>query len=97
MDLRNTDLPITLKTLRQEAGFTQEELAPRLGISRETLSAIETGKESTIKNLPDEVVSKWWSICRSRAREETRNCFFEQVTGYFDKVMGCFKFFNMKR
>lgn len=97
MDLRNTDLPKTLRDLRIEAGFTQGELAPRVGISRETLSAVENRKEETIRNLPDEVVSKWWSVCRATAREETRNSFSEQVTGYFDKVMGYFKLFNTKR
>lgn len=96
MDLRNTDLPTTLKALRKEAGLTQGELAPRLGISRETLSAIETGKEETIKNLPDEIVSHWWSVCRATAHEDTRNNFFQQITAYFDRVMGYFKFFNLK-
>ena len=97
MDLRNTDLPKTLRALRREAGYKQNELALRLGISRETVSAIENSKEETIKNLPDEVVRKWWSVCRSTAHEETRNHFFEQITDYFDKVMGYFKFMNFKR
>ena len=33
-----------LKVLRAERDWTQEELATRLGVSRQTVNAIETGK-----------------------------------------------------
>ena len=33
-----------LKVLRAEQNWTQEELAARLGVSRQTINSIETGK-----------------------------------------------------
>lgn len=33
-----------LKTYRQTAGLTQEELAQKLGVTRQTINAIEQGK-----------------------------------------------------
>lgn len=33
-----------LRTLRAERGWSQAELADRLGVSRQTVNAIETGK-----------------------------------------------------
>jgi putative transcriptional regulator len=33
-----------LRVLRAEHGWTQQELAARLGVSRQTVNAIETGK-----------------------------------------------------
>jgi HTH-type transcriptional regulator/antitoxin HipB len=83
MDLKNTDLPQILKDLRKEADYTQDELSPRIGISRETISAIENGKRETIENLSVEVINKWWSVCRSKARENTRQRFMNQIMGYF--------------
>jgi HTH-type transcriptional regulator/antitoxin HipB len=73
-----------LKSLRKEAGYTQEELAQRVGISRETVSAIENDKPETMDNIGVGVVSKWWSICRQTASEETRKSFISTVMEYFD-------------
>jgi HTH-type transcriptional regulator / antitoxin HipB len=72
-----------LKSLRKEAGLTQEELSFRLGISRETVSAIENEKPETINNIGVEVISKWWSICRQKASQKTRESFFSAVMDYF--------------
>lgn len=72
-----------LKALRKEAGYTQEELALRVGISRETVSAIENEKPETINNIGVEVISKWWSICRQKASQQTRESFFSTVMDYF--------------
>ena len=40
------DIHITsyLKEYRTEAGYTQEELADKLGVTRQTINAIEQGK-----------------------------------------------------
>ena len=73
-----------LKSLRKEAGYTQEELAKRVGISRETVSAIENDKPETMDNIGVGVVNKWWSICRQTASEKTRKSFFSSVMDYFD-------------
>ena len=36
-----------IKDMRKNAGLTQEQLAEELGVSRESLAKIETGKDST--------------------------------------------------
>ena len=72
-----------LKALRKESGYTQEELARRIGISRETVSAIENNKPETMNNIALEVISKWWTICRQKASAQTRESFFSTVMEYF--------------
>lgn len=72
-----------LKALRKESGYTQEELARRIGISRETVSAIENDKPETMNNIGVEVISKWWTVCRQRASVQTRESFFSTVMDYF--------------
>ncbi|MEP0356877.1 helix-turn-helix transcriptional regulator [Paraglaciecola sp.] len=72
-----------LKSLRKEAGFTQEELASRIGISRETVSAIENEKPETMESIGVSVISKWWSTCRQTASAQTRESFFSTVMDYF--------------
>lgn len=74
---------VQLRSLRKEAGYTQEELGFRIGISRETVSAIENEKPETISNIGVEVINSWWSICRQRASEQTRQSFFATVMDYF--------------
>ena len=36
-----------------------------------------------INNIGVEVISKWWSICRQKASEQTRDSFFSSVMEYF--------------
>ncbi len=74
---------VQLKSLRKEAGYTQGELAQRVGISRETVSAIENEKPETMNSIGVEVISKWWSVCRQKASEQTRESFFSTVMDYF--------------
>eukprot|EP01025_Chloroclados_australasicus_P025887 TRINITY_DN25759_c1_g1_i1.p2 TRINITY_DN25759_c1_g1~~TRINITY_DN25759_c1_g1_i1.p2 ORF type:complete len:117 (+),score=3.32 TRINITY_DN25759_c1_g1_i1:73-423(+) len=47
-----------LRALRKEAGYTQEEIGIRVGISRETVSAIENERPETINSIGVEVISK---------------------------------------
>jgi DNA-binding XRE family transcriptional regulator len=74
---------LLLRELRKEADLTQQDLATRIGISRETVSAIENDKRETIEALGAEVISKWHMICAQRASEATRNKFFQHVMQYF--------------
>ena len=50
---------LLLRELRKEAQLTQNDPATRIGISRETVSAIENDKRETIEALGAEVISKW--------------------------------------
>ena len=88
MSRRNKFSGAQLKSLRKESGYTQEELAHRVGISRETVSAIENDKPETMKNIGVEVISKWWSVCRQKASEQTRESFFSTVMDYFGFTPG---------
>ncbi len=72
-----------LRELRKEAQLTQADIAARIGISRETVSAIENDKRETIEALGAEVISKWHMICAQRASDNTRNKFFQHVMQYF--------------
>ena len=74
---------LLLRELRKEAELTQSDLAARIGISRETVSAIENDKRETIEAIGAEVISKWHMICAQRASAATRNKFFEHVMKYF--------------
>lgn len=42
--MRGELLQNKVRTLREELGFTQKELGERLGVSRQAINAIETGK-----------------------------------------------------
>ncbi|MGS2719452.1 helix-turn-helix domain-containing protein [Paraglaciecola aestuariivivens] len=72
-----------LRELRKEADLTQADLATRIGISRETVSAIENDKRETIEALGAEVISKWHMICAQSASAATRHKFFQHVMQYF--------------
>jgi DNA-binding XRE family transcriptional regulator len=72
-----------LRELRKEAQLTQNELAVRIGISRETVSAIENDKRETIEAIGAEVISKWHMICAQSASSATCNKFFQHVMQYF--------------
>lgn len=49
--VRPTRVTNVLRGLREEAGFTQAELARRVGVTRQTLIAIEQGKYSPTLEL----------------------------------------------
>lgn len=81
---RNTKISgALLRTLRKEAGYSQETLAMRIGISRETVSAIENEKPGTIDTIGAEVISRWHMACHSRATTDTRSKFLDHVLKYF--------------
>ena len=72
-----------LRSLRKEAGFTQKEIAARIGISRETVVAIENEHPKTIDSLSLEVVNAWWIACRRSVSESSQLSFKAQVLRFF--------------
>jgi DNA-binding XRE family transcriptional regulator len=72
-----------LKKLRKEAGFTQKLLAGKVGISRETVVAIENEHPKTIESLNIEVVNAWWQACRHLVSEPSQLSFKAQVMKFF--------------
>jgi len=72
-----------LKSLRKEAGFTQKDLAQKIGISRETVIAIEREHPKTIESLSLEVVNAWWLSCRKSVSESSQLSFKVQIMKFF--------------
>jgi DNA-binding XRE family transcriptional regulator len=69
-----------LKEQREEARLTQAQLAGFIGISRETVIAIEKGHPGTIKKLSFEVVQSWSKACGRRVTREKKASFYEYLT-----------------
>lgn len=57
--VHDPNLGSQLKAIREEAGFTQEELADLIGVNRTQVSRIEKGTRSTGFAL----VQKWYRAC----------------------------------
>jgi len=72
-----------LRSLRKEAGFTQKDLATKIGISRETVIAIENEHAKTIASLSLDVVNAWWNLCRESVSESSQLSFKVQVLKFF--------------
>jgi len=73
-----------LKQLRTEAGFTQKQLSELIGVSRETVVAIENEYPGSINKLGLELVNTWWSVCRKGASADTRKSFKQHVVSFFN-------------
>lgn len=72
-----------LRALRQDAKFTQEELGRMIGISRETVNAIENERPGAINSIEAKVIKKWWASCRSKASAQTKESFVDFAMNYF--------------
>lgn len=72
-----------LRSLRKEAGFTQAEIAKKVGVSRETAVAIENEHPRTIDALSLEVVNAWWLACRKSVSESSQLSFKATVLKFF--------------
>ncbi|GHB66420.1 hypothetical protein GCM10008107_14520 [Psychrosphaera saromensis] len=72
-----------LRGLRKEAGFTQAQIAKEIGISRETVVAIENEHPKVIDALSLEVVNAWWLACRQSVSESSQLSFKVQLLKFF--------------
>jgi DNA-binding XRE family transcriptional regulator len=75
-----------LKNLRKQAGYTQDQLAEQVGLSRETVSAIETERPETINALTVKIISRWNDCCNQRIAETDR------TTTLYEEIMRVFNF-----
>lgn len=61
-----------LRTMRKEAGLTQAELARTIGISRETVVAIENDHPKTVEALSISILEYWVNICRTGEKQPSK-------------------------
>ena len=64
-----------LKTMRKEAGFTQEEMGKKVGLKRWTISDIENDVPETIDALTIMVLRKWKTACTGRMSNDTASTY----------------------
>lgn len=71
------ELSATLKDLRKDVPkFTQADLARALGVSRETVVAIENCHLHTMDSIEMQIIEKWWKVCKIRGiTERTKDKF----------------------
>ncbi|WP_232373507.1 helix-turn-helix domain-containing protein [Alteromonas sp. RKMC-009] len=74
-----------LRKLRLEAGFTQQQIADAVCLSRETVVAIENNKQSAIDGLKWKTVRNWCLVCKGKVRYETMNTFTKYLVGQVTK------------
>ena len=73
-----------LKKLRTGAGLSQKELASRIGISRETVVAIEREHPGTINALKLKVIKKWYDTCGTANNSEAKKGFKAYILKMFN-------------
>lgn len=56
-----------LKQMRLDAGMSQKALGQRIGLSRETIVAIENKYPGAIATLEMDTVKLWFRACKSNA------------------------------
>jgi len=81
--LANGNLGAQLKRARISSGLTQQQVATQLGLSRETVSAIERNKESTIKALKAQTIVEWFNLCSKQMSESAKSSFIYSILRLF--------------
>jgi len=74
-----------LRALRREAGLTQQQIAEKLCISRETVVAIENNKPSAIEGLKLKTIQMWCCACRPNIRYRTLDGFTHYLLNLVSK------------
>jgi transcriptional regulator with XRE-family HTH domain len=72
-----------LKALRKTTPYSQLQMSEFLGVSRETISAIENEKQGTIENISIDTIRRWHEICEQYVDAETEFSFRVFITKYF--------------
>jgi HTH-type transcriptional regulator/antitoxin HipB len=72
-----------LKQLRKDARLTQKQLAEHIGISRETVLAIEKEYPKTIESLSITVLRQWWETCSAQSQSPSKKTFAATLHKFF--------------
>jgi DNA-binding XRE family transcriptional regulator len=72
-----------LRQVRKEAGFTQVDMAKKVGLSRETVINIEKDLVETVSALEAIVVRKWRSACGLKMTLNTIAAYKSVMMQYF--------------
>jgi transcriptional regulator with XRE-family HTH domain len=72
-----------LKRLRKASPYTQESLAEKLKISRETVNAIENNKETAITSISVTLLNKWRYECELYADSTAKERFVRHLRNVF--------------
>ena len=81
-----------LRRIRLGADYTQVQLAKRLGVTRETISAIENERIGTIESLDMLLVKRWLQVCRGRLKKGQYRAFVGKLLKYFNiHIASCHK------
>jgi DNA-binding XRE family transcriptional regulator len=72
-----------LKKYRKASPYTQEGLAEKLNISRETVNAIENNKESAITSISVALLNKWRYECELYADSTAKERFLMHLRNVF--------------
>lgn len=89
MNRREMFDPVELREMRKEAGLTQQEMADKLGISRETVLAIENADykdrhKVSLDSIGLKTFRNWWNVCRSRISDKSRSNFKNSLLDFFN-------------
>lgn len=74
-DILHVERSEVLRNLRLQSSFTQQQLADKLGISREKVVAVENCHLKSMMALELDIIKNWWELSRSRADIETQKQF----------------------
>lgn len=74
-DVLHIERSEVLRGLRLESSYTQQQIADKLGISREKVVAVENCHIKSMLALELDIVKNWWELCRPRADIQTQKQF----------------------
>lgn len=77
-----------LKQLRLDAGYSQEELAQIIGVSRKLIMKLEANENGSSKEKARRgdiiVLRDWWAACHKAASQKTRRSFQQTLRETFE-------------
>ena len=72
-----------IRLLRTESGYTQQTLADTIGLSRETINALEGDDANAMHALKLKVVKSVWDACSDKATPETKTLYRDNIINSF--------------